>query len=241
MSNNAKLYKCYKGTCSKCLNEEDPYITEDEYKELLDADGKVQCPEGHLDCGIQELKPEDYPKPPSDNKKLFLIVGGLLGVLLIVGAVFMFSGKSKSVAHTGIINNPVAVKEAEPVDKHALTVEKTSSVKEPVKEPTVNKVETGKVEKTGTVIDPPIESKTKIITTLNFPFGHYKGETVNDLMHGNGTLYFSQNQIISSKDPKKRIAEAGDNVNGTWYEGYLDQGKWFSKSGEIKGVINIGH
>lgn len=96
MSDNIKLYKCYKGTCSKCLNEEDPYITADEYKELLDADGKVQCPEGHLDCGIQELKPEDYPKPPKDNKKLFIIGGGILVVvLLIAGVVFMFSGKSK--------------------------------------------------------------------------------------------------------------------------------------------------
>lgn len=94
MGDNVKLYKCYKGTCSKCLNEENPYFTEDEYKAFLDTEGKIQCPEGNLECGIQELKPEDYPKPPRDNKKLFIIAGGILGVLLIVAAIFLFTGKS---------------------------------------------------------------------------------------------------------------------------------------------------
>lgn len=98
MSDAIKLYKCIKGTCSKCLNEENPYITEDEYKDLLDADGKIQCPEGHLECGIQEVNPNDLPKPKTQiDKKLVFIGGGVLLVLLIgIGSYFLFVNKSKA-------------------------------------------------------------------------------------------------------------------------------------------------
>lgn len=97
MENKIKLYKCYKATCNKCLNEENPYITEDEYNELLDADGKIRCPEGHTECGIQELTPEDYANlnPPKDKKKYILIGGGLLVLVLIIGTAIFFTSKSK--------------------------------------------------------------------------------------------------------------------------------------------------
>lgn len=89
--------------------------------------------------------------------------------------------------------------------------------------------------------NPNPDHPVKISKTLKFDFGYYKGDVVNNLMHGYGTLYFTQDQLISSKDPKKRIAEAGDYISGTWFQGYLDQGQWFSKSGEQKGHIIIGH
>lgn len=229
MENNIKLYKCYKGTCSKCLNEENPYITEDEYNELLDVDGKLQCPEGHLDCGIQELKPEDYPKPPLNIKKLLIIGSVLLAIVIIVGGGYSYFNHQKNKVKTVASAIEIGISEIESIKK----TNEEKEVNTPIEKPVIkNEKSEGDIK---------ANSKQKIIKTINFPFGYYKGETVNGLMHGIGTLYFTQSQIISSKDPKKRMAESGDNVNGTWYKGYLDQGKWYSKSGEIKGVINIGH
>ena len=101
------------------------------------------------------------------------------------------------------------------------------------------KTETGK--KQARVESEPVKTQAKTTKTLRFDFGYYKGDVVNNLMHGFGTLYFEQGKLISSKDPKKRFAEAGDFISGTWFEGYLDQGKWFNKSGEQKGHIIIGH
>lgn len=101
MSDTVKLYKCYKGTCSRCLSEDNPFITEDEYTDFLDIDGKLQCPEGHLDCGIQELKPEDFPKPPTDNKKKIVIAASIVGLLVLLGiggyVYYSFSKTSETV------------------------------------------------------------------------------------------------------------------------------------------------
>lgn len=134
-------------------------------------------------------------------------------------------------------------------------------------QPDKNVISEKKIEKVNTKIDTVSPSKTEINTheekvqkenpknevsakkvekkqsnyTINFSYGYYKGETLNGKMHGYGTLYFNQQQTISSKDPKNRVAEQGDYISGTWYNGFLDQGKWYSKNGEQKGHIIIGH
>lgn len=277
MENNFKLYKCYKGTCSKCLNEENPYLTEDEYKDLLDADGKLQCPEGHLDCGIQELKPEDYPKQPKDKKKLFLLGGGILLFLFILGGVFAYINFqknkvenvveiAKSVIGDSTINvventlnegitklleeadmfltnkNYDKAKQAyksilalDPNNQHAKQsledIEKTNLP--PVQ--SEKGVEKGKSE-TGSVKTP-----AKIAKTLKFDYGTYKGETLNGLRDGQGVMTFTERYLISPKDLKKRYAEAGDYVSGTWVEGNIVNGKLFDKNGEQKETLLIGH
>jgi hypothetical protein len=88
MSDKIKLYKCYKSSCNKCIDSENPYFTEDEYNELKTPDNKINCPEGQKECEIKELNPEDYPKPPGlkINSKL---IGVIAGCTLIIG-VFVF-------------------------------------------------------------------------------------------------------------------------------------------------------
>lgn len=92
-----KLYKCYKEGCYFRHNHPDgPYLTQSEYDALL-SDGKVICPENNLNCGIQELRPEEYPnrkKQQKNNKKFFIIVGIILILLLLIGG-FIYSSLNK--------------------------------------------------------------------------------------------------------------------------------------------------
>jgi hypothetical protein len=81
----------------------------------------------------------------------------------------------------------------------------------------------------------------KINKTLNFSFGYYKGETLNGLRDGQGTMFFTERYLISPKDLKKRYAEAGDYVSGTWVEGNVVNGKLFNKAGEQKEALLIGY
>jgi len=61
---------------------------------MLTADGKIQCPEGQLECGIKEVNPEDLPKRPKDNKKMLLIIGAAAFVIILLsGIVFVTTGK----------------------------------------------------------------------------------------------------------------------------------------------------
>lgn len=167
MSNTMKLYKCYKGTCGKCLDEENPYITEDEYKDLLDADGKIQCPEGHLECGIQELRTEDLPKPPTDNKKRLKVFGGIaLLILLLGGGGYAYYWYSKvkttvdTVKTTIEIGTDVVEKIKESKQQPAVPVDTSSQTKDtsklitPPSQPEPPKPERNKDDK-GSVDVPP--------------------------------------------------------------------------------------
>ncbi|MDY0103450.1 MAG: tetratricopeptide repeat protein [Lentimicrobium sp.] len=274
MENNIKLYKCYKGTCSKCLNEENPYLTEDEYKDLLDVEGKLQCPEGHLDCGIQELKPEDYPKQPKDKKKLFLLGGGILILLLIIGGVFAYinfqKNKIKNVVEIGkavigddnidkvknTLNEGVTklLEEANLFFKNK-DYEKAKQVYKSILaiDPNNQKAKQSLIEIDRISLPPQIDKKEdkgekvtdpsprREFKTLKFDYGTYKGDILNGLRDGQGVMTFTERYLISPKDLKKRYAEVGDYVSGTWVEGNIVNGKLFNKNGEQKETLLIGH
>ncbi len=248
MENKVKLYRCYKATCNKCLNEENPYITEDEYNELLDADGKIRCPEGHIECGIQELSPEDYAKlnPPKDKKKYIIIGGGLLVLVVIIGAFFFFTTKSKVEQTKDVVKV---------VDKVVTTISNTSkegdngvkgNIKVPSSTQTEDKKETERTTGNPGIIAEPIDSRqpTESVivehATVKYDFGYYEGPTKNGIAHGQGIMYFNQRQIINPNDPEKRYAEAGEYVSGVFHNGYLVNGKLFGKDKQQKAALFIG-
>lgn len=97
MNNPNKLYKCYKDGCSFRLDHEDgPFLTQAEY-DIYVKDGSLVCPEDNLNCGLQELKEEDYPKQPGMgiNKKLATIIG--IAVCLCIAMVFGIKNLQKDV------------------------------------------------------------------------------------------------------------------------------------------------
>jgi len=96
-----------------------------------------------------------------------------------------------------------------------------------------------KKDKGGLVVDPP--SHVRISKTLKFDYGTYKGDILNGLRDGQGVMTFTERHLISPKDLKKRYAEAGDYVSGTWVEGNIVNGKLFDKNGEQKETLLIGH
>ena len=56
----------------------------------------------------------------------------------------------------------------------------------------------------------------------------------------NGRMIFKESHVIDSKDPKKRMAEAGDYVIGEWADGHLVQGIWYGADNQVKGSVIIG-
>jgi hypothetical protein len=86
---------------------------------------------------------------------------------------------------------------------------------------------------------PPTDKKNN--KPITFSYGYYKGEMKNGLRDGQGVMTFTEKYLISPKDLKKRFAEAGDYVSGTWVEGNIVNGKLFDKNGEQKETLLIGH
>jgi len=71
----------------------------------------------------------------------------------------------------------------------------------------------------------------------NLGYATFKGNWPNDV---NGRMVFKSSHVIDSRDPKKRIAEAGDYVIGEWADGHLVQGIWYGADNQVKGSVIIG-
>ncbi|MBQ9636671.1 MAG: Ig-like domain-containing protein [Prevotella sp.] len=71
----------------------------------------------------------------------------------------------------------------------------------------------------------------------NLGYATFKGTWPNDV---NGRMVFKTSHVIDSRDPKGRVAEAGDYVIGEWSEGHLVQGIWYGSDNQVKGSVIIG-
>ena len=84
---------------------------------------------------------------------------------------------------------------------------------------------------------PKPASKPAASGSMNLGYATFKGSWPNDV---NGRMVFTSSHIIDSKDPKKRVAEAGDYIIGEWSEGHLVQGIWYGSDNQVKGSVIIG-
>ncbi len=70
-------------------------------------------------------------------------------------------------------------------------------------------------------------------------YGTWKGGWKNGQPHGEGTMTYSVETVIDSRDSKGRVAQPGEYVIGEWDNGHLVHGRWF-KNDQSKERIVIG-
>lgn len=68
----------------------------------------------------------------------------------------------------------------------------------------------------------------------------FDGKTQSGYPNGTGRYTFKKARRIDMHDTQERMAETGDYIIGTWSDGHLVQGKWYSADGTEKGFILIG-
>lgn len=75
----------------------------------------------------------------------------------------------------------------------------------------------------------------------NLGYAVFKGTLKNGKPDDvNGRLIFKSSHVIDSRDPKGRVADAGDYVIGEFSEGHLVQGIWYGSDNVVKGSVIIG-
>ena len=75
---------------------------------------------------------------------------------------------------------------------------------------------------------------------IRLDYGKWSGAWKNGQPNGNGTMTYTKEHLIDSRDPKKRVAQPGDYIVGEFSNGRLVQGRWFDASDNVKGSIIIG-
>lgn len=90
------------------------------------------------------------------------------------------------------------------------------------------------------------KNTASIVVTVNkptgvvLPYGTYTGALKNGKPHGVGRLVYSKAMVINSHDPKKRMAQPGESVQGQFVNGEITIGKHFDASGNLIQSLNFG-
>lgn len=75
---------------------------------------------------------------------------------------------------------------------------------------------------------------------LRLSYGTYTGQIKKGYPNGQGRLVYSKSRQINKNDPKGRMANPGDVVQGTFVNGFFTIGKHYDASGNLIESLNIG-
>ena len=217
---------CLNDNCLKCKNKEVQQIS---------ARKDFVCEE----CG----KPlRECPPPKSGpNKMVIAAIAAVIVIAVGVGCFLGFSGGETP--------------ESTPVDSlnvQSDSLSQSSDTVTVVKTDTIKQIDTIKIEKTVEKVETPKAIKTTTTTTktskasgtakgsVNLGYAKFTGTVSGGKPNGQGTMRFTSSHVIDSRDPKGRVADAGDYVIGEWVSGKLVQGRWYGSDNNVKGSIIIG-
>jgi hypothetical protein len=169
------------------------------------------------------------------NKKLIAILVGVIVLLAIIGGIIAMSGSGEETPK----QEPVTVA---PVDSDSIKAAQEAAEQQRIKDSldavaaaeAAKKQEAEKKTEPAPAAQKPAKSASG---SKNLGYATFKGSWPNDV---NGRMVFTSSHVIDSKDPKKRVAEAGDYVIGEWADGHLVQGIWYGSDNQVKGSVIIG-
>ena len=165
------------------------------------------------------------------NTKLIGIIVGVVVLLAIIGGIIAFSGSSEETPSPMPVPE---VKENTDSIKAAQEAAEQQRIKDSLDAVAVKKQEAEKKAESAQDETKPTKPASG---SKNLGYATFKGSWPNDV---NGRMVFNSSHVIDSKDPKKRVAEAGDYVIGEWADGHLVQGIWYGSDNQVKGSVIIG-
>lgn len=213
---------CLNDNCEKCKSKE---------VQEIPARKDFVCAE----CG-KSLR-ECPPPKKGGNGKLIGIIAGVVVLLAIIGGIIAMSGSGEEAPK----QKPVTVA---PVDSDSIKAAQMAAENQRLKD-SLAAVEAANAEKKEAPIKEtqpapapkPAPNPAAKSGSKNLGYATFKGSWPNDV---NGRMVFTSSHVIDSKDPKKRVAEAGDYVIGEWADGHLVQGIWYGADNQVKGSVIIG-
>lgn len=217
---------CLNDNCQKCKNKEVQQVS---------ARKDFVCEE----CG----KPlRECPPPKSGpNKMVIAAIAAVIVIAVGVGCFLGFSGgdtpESTPVDSLNVQSDSLSQ------SSDTVTVVRTDTIKQidtVTIEKTVEKVETPKATKTTTTTTKTSKASGTAKGSVNLGYAKFTGTVSGGKPNGQGTMRFTSSHVIDSRDPKGRVADAGDYVIGEWVSGKLVQGRWYGSDNNVKGSIIIG-
>ena len=83
----------------------------------------------------------------------------------------------------------------------------------------------------------PIKQSSQGIGTLDLGYATWHGNIINGKPDGKGTMTFTTTHRIDSRDSDRRMAKAGERIEGNYMNGHLDEGRWFKSDGSTEYIM----
>lgn len=210
-----------------CLNEDCPMCKS---KEIQKISLRKEFVCSNPDCG-QELR--ECPPPKKMNIKPFIFLGGVIVIVAVIVVAIILGRKASAqkaeAARMAAIEqarlDSIAQAEADSVAAIRLQEEQANAAAEQAR---LAEVEANAAKKTASS------------TSGNVDYGKWSGAWKAGKPHGTGTMKYTKQHLIDSRDPQKRTASPGDYIIGEFANGKLVQGVWYDSSNNVKGSIIIG-
>lgn len=207
---------------------------------ITDDDAEFICSEceSELEKVVEKAAEGDDEELKKKRQKRLISIGVLSIILLaIIGGIIAMSGSGEETPK----QEPVTVV---PVDSDSIKAAQMAAENQRLKD-SLAAVEAANAKKQEQPTEKPAAApaptpkpaKPAASGSKNLGYATFKGSWPNDV---NGRMEFKSSHVIDSKDPKGRVAEAGDYVIGEWADGHLVQGIWYGADNQVKGSVIIG-
>ena len=199
------------------------------------------------ECGKPLYPIKKGPKPAGDGKRIATLIAIFGGAALVIGGIVygIVFGVQKSrenaeaerieIARQDSIRAAEAAEQArldsikalEEAAETARLAEEAAAAAEQARLDSIKAAEEA-------------AKSVKKVSKGSLDYGKWSGAWKNGQPNGTGTMTYTKEHLIDSRDPKKRVAQPGDYIIGEYSNGRLVQGKWYDASNNVKGSIIIG-
>lgn len=224
--NNNERFKygiCLNEDCSKCKSKEVQQVSM--RKEFV-------CSE----CG-QELRECAPPKKLNPMPIIYTSIAIILIALVVVGIMLVSKSKKQKAEAARIAAIEQARQDSIAAAEAALYAEEQARL-------AAEEAARLAAEEEATRIAAEEESKKHNTqtppSTGSIDYGKWSGTWKSGKPHGTGTMRYTKDHLIDSRDPQKRVAKAGDYIIGEFANGKLVQGTWYDAANNVKGSVIIG-
>lgn len=199
------------------------------------------------ECGKPLYPIKKGPKPTGNGKRIAILIAIFGGAALVIGGIvygIVFGvQKSRENAELELIEaaRQDSIRAAEAAE--AARLDSIKALEEAAEAARLAEEAAAAAEQARLDSIKAAEEAAKSVKKVSkgsLDYGKWSGAWKNGQPNGTGTMTYTKERLIDSRDPKKRVAQPGDYIIGEFSNGRLVQGKWFDASNNVKGSIIIG-
>lgn len=199
------------------------------------------------ECGKPLYPIKKGPKPTGNGKRIAILIAIFGGAALVIGGIvygIVFGvQKSRENAELELIeaarqDSIRAVEAAEQARLDSIKALEEAAEAARLAEEAAAAAEQARLDSIKAAEE--AAKSVKKVSKGSLDYGKWSGAWKNGQPNGTGTMTYTKERLIDSRDPKKRVAQPGDYIIGEFSNGRLVQGKWFDASNNVKGSIIIG-